>query len=76
MTPWWRKHSRADQVCESCGASLDVHKGMCRKCRHARRAGEGPGHMGPSVHPGNDPLPESPELEPSHARPWVQRGGA
>lgn len=82
MTPWWRKHPRAGRVCETCGGIRDVHRGMCRKCRRARPAGEAPGHVGETPGhvgtpgaPAKDPLPAAPGLEPSHSRPWVRRGG-
>ena len=76
MAPWWRKHRHPLRVCESCGGNVDVRRGLCRKCRQALSAGETPTRSGTPIPVEDQALPEPPDLEPPHARPWVQRGGA
>jgi hypothetical protein len=65
----WRRRA-ATGVCEQCGGTRRVRRGLlCRSCRR-RAMGKGT-----PVLEVRKPRPPPPELEPPHSRPWVHRGG-
>lgn len=75
MTPWWRRHSTKDKHCRRCNGIEEVHRGLCRHCRAELLVEETPGGEAQTVAPVDERLPEPPDLEPPHSRPWVHRGG-
>jgi len=56
------------QVCERCGATEHVHRGLCRRC-HELLAGEGRRLAAERPQPPHQPAP-SPPRQP----PWRRRG--
>ncbi|MGE0881567.1 MAG: hypothetical protein AB7L13_05680 [Acidimicrobiia bacterium] len=54
------------ETCRECGSHDDVRHGRCVTCR-----AEGPLAKDALTH-----LPDEPDLEPAHDRPWVSRSAA
>jgi len=75
MSPWWKRHAGHRQICERCRGIEDVHRGLCRHCRAQLLVEESPGGESVQVRPVSAPMPDAADIEPTHDRPWVHRGG-